>query len=322
MASIQKHGNGWRALVRRAGHPTRTKKFSTKIAATTWAAQIESDIAAGREGKVPDKSFSELLDKYGEEVSVNKRGERWEKLRLTLIGKMDIGKVRLKNFTSEQVGEWRNYRLKQVSSASVRREWQLLSHACTIAVKEWKWLLSNPFTEIPKPKASRPRERIYSDDEIKRLMLVFGENYGTCMGRAGLAFLWALETAMRAGEIAGLIWGNIKANVAEIEDGKTDAARRRVPLSKKALSILAKLPRDEDSVFRLRSDQIDALFRKAKAKALIEGATFHDARATAITRLAKKLNILDLARMVGHRDLRMLQIYYRDTAETIADRLD
>jgi hypothetical protein len=37
--------------------------------------------------------------------------------------------------------------------------------------------------------------------------------------------------------------------------------------------------------------------------------------------LAKKLNVLDLARMVGHRDLRMLQVYYNESAEDMAAKL-
>ena len=44
-------------------------------------------------------------------------------------------------------------------------------------------------------------------------------------------------------------------------------------------------------------------------------------RHLAITRLAKKLQILDLARIVGHKDLRMLQIYYNETAEAMATKL-
>jgi integrase len=64
------------------------------------------------------------------------------------------------------------------------------------------------------------------------------------------------------------------------------------------------------------------MFRKAKARAMIADATFHDTRHLAITRLAKKLDVLDLARMVGHRDLRQLQIYYNETAEVMAVRLD
>lgn len=37
--------------------------------------------------------------------------------------------------------------------------------------------------------------------------------------------------------------------------------------------------------------------------------------------LAAKLNVLELARTVGHRDLKMLQIYYNETATEIAKKL-
>jgi integrase len=49
----------------------------------------------------------------------------------------------------------------------------------------------------------------------------------------------------------------------------------------------------------MTAGSLDALFRKAKKRAMIDDGTFHDTRHLAITRLAKKLNVLDLARMVG-----------------------
>jgi integrase len=50
--------------------------------------------------------------------------------------------------------------------------------------------------------------------------------------------------------------------------------------------------------------------------------TFHDSRHEAITRLASKLNVLELARMVGHTNINQLRTYYNATAEDIASRLD
>jgi len=81
------------------------------------------------------------------------------------------------------------------------------------------------------------------------------------------------------------------------------------------------LPKERNTVFDVTKESLDALFRKAKRKALIEDLTFHDTRHEAITRLAKKLNVLELARMVGHRDLKMLMIYYNETAENLAKKL-
>jgi hypothetical protein len=57
-------------------------------------------------------------------------------------------------------------------------------------------------------------------------------------------------------------------------------------------------------------------------RAMVEGLTFHDSRHLAITKQSKKLDILALARMVGRWDLRQLQVYYNESAEDIAGRLD
>jgi integrase len=61
---------------------------------------------------------------------------------------------------------------------------------------------------------------------------------------------------------------------------------------------------------------------KACRQGEIENLRFHDSRHEGLTRLARKLDVLDLARMVGHRDPRSLMIYYNPTATEIAERLD
>ena len=93
---------------------------------------------------------------------------------------------------------------------------------------------------------------------------------------------------------------------------------RTVPLSTTAVNILKSLP---DGHFNLTSMQISSLFRLIRRRALIHDATFHDSRHYAITRLAKKLDVLDLARMVGIRDLKILMVYYNESAESIAKKL-
>ena len=50
----------------------------------------------------------------------------------------------------------------------------------------------------------------------------------------------------------------------------------------------------------------------------LAGITFHDTRHAACTRLAKKLHVLELARMIGHRDLKSLMIYFNESAEDTA----
>jgi integrase len=113
--------------------------------------------------------------------------------------------------------------------------------------------------------------------------------------------------------------------VAAIEAGarKTRSARA-VPLSTTALTILDQLSGvDGVKVFGLTSATLDALWRKARDRAMISDLHFHDTRGEALTRLSKKLDVMQLARVSGHKDLRILHaVYYRETVEDIARLLD
>jgi integrase len=75
-------------------------------------------------------------------------------------------------------------------------------------------------------------------------------------------------------------------------------------------------------VFGLASGVLSSLFKRGTERAGVAGLTFHDSRHEAITRLAKKLDVLKLARMVGHRDIKQLMTYYNETAAEIALQLD
>lgn len=168
-------------------------------------------------------------------------------------------------------------------------------------------------------------ERRPSQKEIDSLLYTLGydgNTPSTITSRVGAAFAFAIETGMRAGEIAGLTWDRVYLEERYLKTfGKTQAARRDVPLSPKAIAILNSLDKSEELVFQLKTGQIDALFRKARDKALIKDLHFHDSRAEAVTRLASKLNINALAMAIGHKDLRMLTIYYRESASDIAKKL-
>jgi integrase len=168
-----------------------------------------------------------------------------------------------------------------------------------------------------------------TDDEADRLLLACGwgddQMAELATQRVGVAILWALETAMRAGEIVGLRWRDVDAanRTAHLPLTKNGAARA-VPLSKAAIALLSCLPTGEPdhAAFGLSSETLDTLFRRARGRAGIEGMHFHDLRHEAITRLARKLDVLDLARMIGHKDLKSLMVYYNASPAEIAARLD
>lgn len=311
MASFKKLPSGlWQAQVFKKG-VRRSMAFPNKGAAQAWAGQIEAEIMAGVRGEIPDKTFSDLLDRYATEVSANKKGARWETVRIGLLKRDALASVRLRRIDATDVAGWRDRRLKAVSEASVRREWNLLSHACNIAVKEWRWLKENPFHGVRRPKGGRARERLPTEVELQKLARA-AENSRTWQA-AFAAFSFATETGMRASELCGL--QSISGTVARLHDTKNGTARE-VPLSPHAMELWR-----QHGPFSLVPSTLDVNWRKLCKAAGVKDLHFHDSRHVAITQLAQKLDVLELARMVGIKDLRVLMTYYNKPASEIAKKL-
>lgn len=338
MATFTKRGKNWTARVRK-GAISKAASFPTKAMAAAWAAQVENEITLGKIGIAPDRPFSDLIEKYIEDVTPTKRGARAEEFRLRRmigLGEDKDGKprprdpladVRLPNLGTEHISAWRDRRLQQVSVASVLREWATLAHACSVAVKEWRWLSVNPCVGVKKPEQPKARTRRISEGEIERLLLASGYDKAsrpeTQTARVGAALLYAIETAMRAGEICNQRWEHVDLDRRVVHLPKTKNGHARdVPLSKEAVRILKQLE-GRPAVFDLTAANLDALFRKVKARALIDDLHFHDSRAEALTRMAAKVDVMTLAKISGHRDLRiLLQVYYRQDMADVAGMLD
>lgn len=319
MASFRKRGNSWRAEIYKAGK-RESLTFLTKAQAVKWAQSREADIL---EARLPDHTVKDALRRYANEVSPKHKGERWEVMRLRLLERDVLAAVRLPSLKAGDVAAWRERRLQAVSGASVRREMNLLQGVFKVARKEWGWLASDPMADVGRPPQPASRKRRITQDEIDRVTLALGYDGGepaSVSDRVALAFLFAIETAMRSGEILGLHWRDVGEKSVTLPVTK-NGDRRQVPLSPRAREILALLPRTDHPVFGLDSGQRDALFRKARDRAEIPNLHFHDSRAEAIWRLSKQLDVMELARVIGHRDLKSLLIYYETSADELADRL-
>jgi len=218
--------------------------------------------------------------------------------------------------------DWRDDQLLSLSAGSVIREMQLMSVALNVARREWGWIESNPLSDVRKPKKVPPRDRLISQEEIYKLLVAGGGDLSKTTGRSVHAFIFAIETGMRAGEIVGLKWSDVDIEGRFLKLHMTkNGVGRDVPLSSRAIELLEELPRSE-VVFDIKSSVLDATFRRIRDRPNIANLTFHDSRHEAITRLAKKLDVLALARAVGHTDIRQLQAYYNETASDLAKLLD
>jgi integrase len=332
MASITPHKDGWRAQVYVAGERD-SKVFRTQREAKAWASAREIELKRRKTTPAGElHTVRDMLKRYGEEVSPLKRGERAELLRLNAFVRdfPDIADLKLSLVKTPELGTWRDARLKGgVSPASVQRDINWLRNAFNVARKEWHWIEHNPFDGFRLPADTPPRIRRVAPHEVKLICRALGYRSGhapvTRSQEVALAFLIGLRTAMRAGEILslGARTLNLTRRVATVHHKMEylTGRPREVPLSRHAIRLLRPVAAKEQC-FAVSSGTLDTIFRKARDKLLIEDLHFHDSRAEALTRLSRKVDVMTLAKISGHKDLRILQeVYYRESSEDIAARL-
>ena len=323
MATISNRNNKWHVRVRRSGQPTVAKTFLIRTDAEKWARSIEIEIDRGtyiNTSFAQKTLFKDLIQQYLKEVTPTHRGAPEDTYRLKKMMRNPISELNLTELTPNRIANYRDERLKEVKSNTVIRELAYISSMINHARREWGLGIINPVAQIRKPSQPQGRERVLNDVEINRLLQELEKinPYLKSLCR------FALETAMRRGELMSLLWKNInfEKRVAFLPITKNGRSRS-VPLSTKAVEILNLLPRDiEGRVFPLNKQTVSILFLRATRRAEIDNFHFHDLRHMALTKLSTKFtNILELAAISGHRELRMLQRYVHIKAEDLVQKM-
>ena len=320
-----KRGSKWHVRIMVNGVRHR-KTFATKREAQEWVARLIADGSTVDPSKI---TLASLADRYGKEVSSKKAGEEWELKRLTMY-KRDHGYLFDKKVTEiefEHVQQFINNRLPDVKGSTINRDLALIRDLFKFA-RRLKLIKHNPTADLITPSDPPPRERRVSQDEIDRVLfcLDFEEGAPVTQQRhkVAIAFLLAIETAMRQGELAKITWDDVHLDeriVALPHSITKTRMPRKVPLSQRAINLINMLPKNKKLVFGVTSDVMSTMSRRAIALAGIDDMTFHDTRHEATTRLAKHVQVLDLARITGHKDIKRLLDYYNKDASEIAESL-
>lgn len=170
----------------------------------------------------------------------------------------------------------------------------------TITKKLWRWaeardLIATVPAWPPPPGEERPRERVLTEEEIRRVWVASSDE----LGILGAAFRLMLLTAQRRGEVLNMRWSDLAIETDgawwSIPAEFTKAARaHRVPLSPEAVTIIEDLrPRSGDGQWVFQSDRRDGAIANPQkaadrlwARAGVAGATLHDLRRTAASGMA------------------------------------
>jgi hypothetical protein len=321
MAYIRKFRDGWRAEVQRHGHRA-SHVAETKRDAQAWALKKEAELDAlkGAGGE----TFGSAAEKYLTTVSKDKADPAWERRRFDAFMEYFKPETKLASITTAHLGEWRDWRMtgdehhRPVTGGTVLREINLMRHMFSLARDEWKWIQVSPFTGLRMPEDNDPRTQVWRWQQIKRVLRADRDGKTAEVIKA---FRIALHTSLR---------------LKEVLEGRYDPGRRvmvlggaltgkrtkgggtklvEVPVPRRAAKLFP-------ATFTVGANEASALFCTLTEQLLIEDLTFHDSRATALTLLARRMDVMTLARISRHKDLNLLlRTYYRESVDDISARI-
>jgi integrase len=268
-------------------------------------------------------TFRQILERYREQVTPQKKSHRHEANRISRLLKEPIADTNATDLTPGMIAAFRDRRLASVGPQAVIHDLTLLGHVIRIAINEWDLpLAENPVLKVRKPKPPQGRTRRLEEGELKRLIVAV-ETF-TAPYMVDLIY-FAVETAMRQSEILRLNWGDInwEARTAIIRDSK-NGLPRTLPLSTKAIGIVKRRQSsDLRSPFPYHVRAVQRAWDITVRRACSRDLHFHDLRHEAISLLFEKgLSVPEVALISGHKDPRMLFRYTHMTAAEIAKKLD
>jgi integrase len=314
----------YRVKVRRKGSPPLTATFSKLSEAKKWAQVNEGAVLEGRHFKTAETkrhTLADLIDRYVENVLPHKSRSSIYMQTLQLNWwKKQLGHYVLADITPALIAEYRDKLAygneTPRANSTVNRYLAALSHAFTVAVREWGWLDDSLMIKVRKPKEPRGRIRFLSDEERQGLLQ-------TCkVSRNPYLYtvvVLALSTGARKGELLHLTWADVDLKRGMLTFRKTkNGETRAVPLTGYALDGLAQHAkirrRDISLVFPnntgTRPLGIRDAFEGAVKRAGITNFHFHDLRHSAASYLAMNgASLMEIAEVLGHKTLSMVKRY-------------
>jgi len=285
MPSIRRRNGKYQVQVRVKGQSA-ARSFALLSDAREWARLREYELV-GRQNlgrQYQPTNFAEILRKYAKEVTPQKRSSRNETIVIEALLREDWVNVPLSYLSVTHLIEFRDRRLETVKPATIRRQLNIIKHACTVAERDWDY--GTPIDIIKKLQLPKNPQhlvrRITPTDEQKLFDAV-----SQCRCKLILPVVRiGLLTGMRLSEILSLRWDDydVAAGWLYIRQTK-NGLTHEFPIIKEISEIINDLPRYSDKVvFPITSSAVGQAFRRARQRAGLPHVRIHDLRHEAISR--------------------------------------
>lgn len=288
----------------------------TKHVAQTILSERERQIRLGQldmiETEIP--TLNEFSKEYIEYVRDIKKKRSWTRDQELLDNLCKyLGNKKLSEIQAIDLEDYKAIRLKEVKPSTINRALSCLRHLFNLAIKWKKHFSLNPLSQIDFFEEDNRIERILTVDEEEKLLA----NSPTYIKSV---ILFALNTAMRRGEILTLTWNNIDLQNRLITIEATNSKskkKKRIFINTVVHKILLEQKMKNNGHVYVFSgsdgNQIKTLrtaFENSCKRAGIIGLRFHDLRHTAATRMIESgANIVAVSKILGHSTLNMTMRY-------------
>jgi len=276
------------------------------------------------------KTFKDLMDRFMKEHAP-KVSSKTQTSYTTSLKHLNpfFGKLNLLSISPKMISQYKVLRKGEgAKPASVNRELAVLSKAFNLAVKEWEWLPHKPFSEISYEKENNKRDNWLAEDEEQRLL----EN---CPQWLREIVVFNLNTGLRQDELLSLEWSRVNLiSKTILIDKSKNGQPRTIPLNQTALDLLNKksgekvqsikgLVFSSEVGFKIIPSTLRRALYRSLNQAKIENFVFHDLRHTFATRMAQRgIDIYKIAKLLGHKDIRMTQGYAHHCPESLRNGVD
>lgn len=335
MASIRKRDGSWVADVRRTGHKSVSRSFPTKTLAAEWARKVEAgmDASTYRDTRsLHSITFGKLVDRYEAEIGgVRPFGKNKAAVIKSL--RAALGAVPLSGLTADRLDDYiSDRRAGGAGGVTVGIDLTYLAGILKTASAIWKIPVDQTAVSDARARLahrgvslkSKERTRRPTAGELQRIADHFNAKGSRQKVPVVEVINFAVETAMRLGEIIRLQWEDL--NEADrtiiIRDRKHPTEKegndQEVPLLGKAFEIVQRQPKTDERIFPVTEGTISTIFPRACAALQIEDLKFHDLRHEGVSRLFEQgYTIEQVALVSGHRDWKMLARYTQIKAKDL-----
>jgi integrase len=337
---IGKKGKKYQITIRVKGYKPVYKTFDKKTEAKDWASETERQMKKGKYRQI-DKDLSKPITTVGELITYfedNVAPKRYtkpdqykfmynwwrNKIGHILLSELDSPLLeKCQNLLAAEAPDkpYKNHAHK--SNSTVRKYMFALSAVLSYGARSLKVIERNPMSDIDKPQKPKGVVRFLSDEEKEILIKA-------CKDRSLKVFIFvmiALFAGGRYAEILTLQVENIdfENSMLHFTDTKNKEPRG-VPVYEKITQII-KDYLDENNIRsgyiflnkRQKLTYMKGQLEDIIEKTGIENFRIHDLRHTYASWLAQNgATLLEIAELMGHKNLNQVQIYAHLTIKTTA----